>query len=99
MLASDPVADWERVTIPVLALFGGKDTQVPTELHEPALRDALDRAGNETVEIVVLPDANHLFQSADTGLFAEYGTLAPEFTSDFLPTLVEWVAEQASVAR
>ena len=97
-LASDPVADWERVTIPVLALFGGKDTQVPTELHEPALRDALDRAGNEAVEIVVLPDANHLFQAADTGLFAEYGTLAPEFTTDFLPTLVEWVAEQTGVA-
>jgi pimeloyl-ACP methyl ester carboxylesterase len=98
-LASDPVADWEQITIPVLALFGGKDTQVLTVDHEPALRDAFTRAGNESAEIVVLPDANHLFQAADTGLFSEYGTLAPEFTSDFLPTLVEWVAEQASVAR
>lgn len=97
LLSIRPVADWERVTIPVLALFGGKDTQVLTAQNRPVLEEALARAGNEAAEVVTLADANHLFQAAESGGLAEYGTLAQEFTADFLPVLVEWVAGQAAV--
>jgi pimeloyl-ACP methyl ester carboxylesterase len=91
LLARNFQADWEQVTIPILGLFGGKDVQVPAEQEAPALREALDRAGNTDFEIVTLPDANHLFQQAVTGAIDEYGTLEAEFTPDLLPTLVDWV--------
>jgi hypothetical protein len=97
LLAYDPASDWQRVDVPVLGLFGGRDVQVVTAQNEPALRAALEAAGNEDVRIVVLPDANHLFQAAESGAVEEYASLAPEFTSEFLPTLVEWVTARAGM--
>ena len=55
------------------------------------------QVGNEDVEIVVLPDANHLFQSADTGSTTEYETLADEFTPDLLPTIVDWLERHGTL--
>jgi pimeloyl-ACP methyl ester carboxylesterase len=97
-LAYDPAPDWQQVGVPVLGLFGAKDVQVVTDQNEPPLRAALAAGGNAAVEIVVFPDANHLFQSAETGAVEEYSSLAAEFTPDFLPTVVEWVTRQAGAA-
>ncbi|MCA0457780.1 MAG: alpha/beta hydrolase [Chloroflexi bacterium] len=90
-LATDPAADWAQTTVPVLAVFGGKDVQVPAEQNAPAIEAALAEAGNEDVTIVTLPDANHLFQQAEIGSLSEYAQLDPVFTEDFVPTLVEWL--------
>ena len=65
----------------------------------PARKAALESAGNTDFQIVILPDANHLFQAADTGAPTEYPTLEPEFTADFLPTVVEWLTVRAGVAE
>jgi pimeloyl-ACP methyl ester carboxylesterase len=97
ILAYDPAPDWQRVTAPVLGVYGGLDVQVLPDLNASALRAALDAGGNEDVEIIVLPDANHLFQSAESGAIAEYGTLPAEFTSDLLPTIVAWLTERAGL--
>jgi pimeloyl-ACP methyl ester carboxylesterase len=97
LLAYDPAPDWAQVDVPVLGLYGANDVQVVLDQNEPALRDALERGGGTNLTVVVLPDANHLFQASRTGGVTEYSTLAPEFTADFLPTLVEWVTEQTGV--
>ena len=99
LLAYDPRPDWEQVTVPVLGLFGAKDVQVVLEQNEPALRAALRSAGNEDVETAIFPNANHLFQEAVSGAMQEYQELEPEFTADFLPTLVDWVTVRAGVAE
>jgi pimeloyl-ACP methyl ester carboxylesterase len=93
----DPGPDWAQTTVPVLGLFGGKDVQVDAEQNAPALEAALAEAGNEDYEIVVLPNANHLFQEAETGAVSEYGTLPAEFTPDFLPTIIDWLREHVDV--
>lgn len=98
ILAYDPAPDWQQVGVPVLGLFGARDVQVVTEPNEAALRAALAAGGNQDVEIVVFPDANHLFQASETGALQEYGTLEPAFTPGFLPTLVEWVTARAGVS-
>ena len=72
LLRSDAGADWRRVTSPTLGVFGGKDVQVIAAAEAPAMRAALEAAGNTDITIVTLPDANHLFQSAVTGALAEY---------------------------
>ena len=95
----DPAIDWAQTTIPVLAFFGGNDVQVDAEQNAQVLEDALDEAGNEDYEIVILPDANHLFQEAETGSVSEYTTLAAEFTPDFLPTLMEWIQDHVTVSE
>jgi pimeloyl-ACP methyl ester carboxylesterase len=96
-LAEDPAPDWQRVSVPVLGLFGGKDVQVTADQNEPALRAALEAGGNGEVEIVVLPDANHLFQAAQNGSVEEYSTLPAELTPDLLPRLVAWVTTVAGL--
>ncbi len=99
LLAYDPAPDWADVEAPVLGLFGARDVQVVADQNEPALREALERGGGTNLTVVVFPDANHLFQASETGSVTEYSTLAPEFTADFLPTLVDWVSDQVGVVR
>jgi pimeloyl-ACP methyl ester carboxylesterase len=95
----DPAPDWAQTTIPVLALFGGKDVQVDAEQNAPAVEAALAEAGNEDYEVVVLPNANHLFQEAETGGLSEYATLPAEFAPDFLPTILEWLQAHVTIAE
>ena len=97
-LGYDPVGDWEQVTVPVLAIFAGKDVQVIAESNQAALEAALSAAGNEDVTTLTIPDANHLFQEAVTGAMTEYGELPPEFIDGFVEAVVEWTVERAGVA-
>jgi pimeloyl-ACP methyl ester carboxylesterase len=94
----DPAPDWAQTKVPVLAIFGGKDVQVDAAQNAPAVAAALARAGNEDHEIVVLPQANHLFQAAQTGGLAEYAKLPAEFTPDLLPTIVDWLEVRGIIA-
>lgn len=95
-LAYNPAEDWAKTKIPVLAIFGGLDTQVDAALNAPAFEAALQQAGNPDYTIVTLPNANHLMQEAVTGEVSEYGTLKQEFAPDFLPTITEWVLERTA---
>ncbi|NBC65909.1 MAG: alpha/beta fold hydrolase [Bacteroidetes bacterium] len=85
-----PGQDLSELSIPVLVLFGGKDSQVSDELNAPVARDALNEAGTE-FEIRVLENANHLFQEAETGAVTEYSTLDKAFIDGFLSTISEWI--------
>ncbi len=93
LLFYDPAQDLSELSVPVLVLFGGKDTQVSEELNEPEVREALNEAGTE-FEINVIENANHLFQEAETGEVSEYSTLDKEFIDGFLSTLSEWILSQ-----
>ncbi|MBK8026743.1 MAG: alpha/beta fold hydrolase [Chloroflexi bacterium] len=96
LMAYDPAPDWEKTTVPVLALFGEFDLQVPPVLHAPALEAALEASGNSDVTVVVIEGANHLFQATETGAIEEYAQLPPEFVPDFLPTISNWILERVS---
>jgi pimeloyl-ACP methyl ester carboxylesterase len=91
LLAFDPTPLWAKTTVPVLAIFGGKDKQVDATQNAAPLLEALTQGGNKDVTVVVLPDANHLFQAAGGGALSEYATLAPEFTPDLLPVIIDWI--------
>lgn len=99
MLEYDPAVDWAKITVPVLALYGGLDLQVDGPQNIGPLTEALEAAGNADFTIVTLPDANHLFQSAVTGNIDEYAVLEPTFTADFLPTITDWLLARVTVAE
>lgn len=98
-LTYGPAEDWAQTTVPVLAIFGGKDLQVDAEQNAPAIEAALAEGGNEDFEIVLLPDANHLLQSAETGALSEYTELPNELTPDLLPTIIDWLADRVDLAK
>lgn len=98
-LTYDPKSMIEKVTIPVLALYGGKDLQVSASQNVGPMRDGLTKAGNKLFEIKIFEDANHLFQSAGNGSPSEYGKLKKEFTPGFLEYIKTWILRYVSPVR
>lgn len=85
-----PTKDLEKIAIPTLVLFGGKDTQVTLSQNQVRIRQALEKSGAD-YEIKVFDDANHLFQKANTGLASEYPLLDKQFVDGFLNYISSWI--------
>ncbi len=90
-LTHDPAAVLERVHVPVLALIGELDLQVPPEQNLPGIADALRRAGNTDFDTVELPGLNHLLQTAETGSPSEYGRINETMSPVALRTISDWI--------
>lgn len=90
-LAIDPAAYLREVRIPVLALNGSNDLQVPAEENLFAIRKALEAAGNTTFTLLKLDGLNHLFQHSASGLPAEYGVIGETFAEEALAAMGDWV--------
>jgi uncharacterized protein len=93
-LTYDPATALRKVTCPVLALNGSLDKQVLPSQNLPAIRKALDAAGNQHVEIDELPGLNHLFQTAKTGAPAEYGQIEETMSPVALEKISTWILNQ-----
>lgn len=91
----DPAPTLARVSCPVLALFGERDLQVPTEANRAIMEEIAKKSGNRDWTIKVIPGANHLYQAATTGSASEYAKLKKEFAPGFEDILVSWVAHHA----
>jgi hypothetical protein len=94
----DPAPTLGKVQVPVLAIFGEKDLQVPAEVNRRAMAEVFARSGHKDHRIVVLPGANHLYQQANTGSVSEYATLKKEFVPGFLDLLTTWIGEHVGRA-
>jgi uncharacterized protein len=92
-LAYDPGPALRNVKCPVLALAGGKDLQVPPAQNLPAIRAALEAAGNENFEVVELPGLNHLVQTATTGSPMEYAAIEETMSPLALGKISEWIGK------
>jgi pimeloyl-ACP methyl ester carboxylesterase len=93
-LAYDPAPTLEQVTVPVLALNGDKDLQVPWRENLEAIEAALSRAGNADVTIRRLEGLNHLFQTAEAGTPAEYARISETMSPDALEAVSGWILER-----
>ena len=93
-LTYDPAPALRALHIPVLAMIGSKDLQVPAEQNLPALRAAL--ADNPRATVVELPGLNHLFQTAKTGAPTEYGQIAEHVSPVALDRLADWIKRQGA---
>lgn len=94
-LAYEPRTDLEKVRCPVLALGGSKDIQVEANTNLAAIRIALKNNHDATVR--ELPGLNHLFQTADTGLPSEYGTIRETIAPIALRTVENWIVAHAVI--
>jgi len=83
---------WRQVKIPVLALYGGKDLNVPAEKNVTALTAELSVAGNRDFTIKVFPDANHDgFETTDLMLDAEQTRFLKQLVPGLINTQMTWV--------
>jgi pimeloyl-ACP methyl ester carboxylesterase len=95
-LPFDPRPTLERVEVPVLALIGEKDLQVPADVNLREVRAALERGGNPDVTTTMLPSLNHLFQEAQTGAPSEYGQISQTMSPVALDAISSWILERFS---
>ena len=93
-LTYDPATALRKVTCPVLVLNGEKDKQVLPSQNLPAIRKALEEAGNKHFEIDELPGLNHLFQTAKTGSPMEYAQIEETMSPVALEKIATWILRQ-----
>jgi fermentation-respiration switch protein FrsA (DUF1100 family) len=90
-LLYDPIPELGELQVPVLAMWGEKDMQVPPEGNQGPVDQALRESGNPDVTSRVLPGLNHLFQTADNGSPTEYATIEETMSPVSLEMISEWI--------
>lgn len=78
-----------KITCPVLALNGTKDTQVEYESNLSALRGGLP--ANEQNRIESVEGVNHLFQHCKTGAVTEYREIEETISPAVLELIIRWI--------
>ena len=92
-LTYNPAETIEQVTVPVLAINGENDLQVPYEENLREIEAALRRGGNAEYEIHALPGLNHLFQHSDTGSPAEYQAIEETWSVEVMELIADWILQ------
>jgi pimeloyl-ACP methyl ester carboxylesterase len=90
----DPRPTLRHVDVPVLALGGDKDFQVPAARNLQAIASALREAGDGDVTVRLMPGLNHLFQHAVTGGMEEYGASAETLSPEVLDIITRWILDR-----
>jgi len=93
----DPKPALKQVMCPALFLLGELDTQVPAEINRTAIADILKKSGNKNYTLKIIPKANHMFQSANTGSPTEYMNLEKKFAPGFLEMMSDWLLERVDI--
>jgi pimeloyl-ACP methyl ester carboxylesterase len=99
----DPAPVLRRTKIPVLALFGGKDTLVPPDRNADTMRRYLEEAGNRDVTIKVFPEMGHsrfLGQSLRGGRWEwpDGYWIWDRQSPDYMDTLISWLTERLAAS-
>ena len=89
----DPRPAIVALSVPVLALYGELDTQVPAAANSTAMSDAIAESTIPYHTLATIPAANHLFQESSTGSVNEYAQLKPEFAPELLGALTTWLTD------
>lgn len=83
---------WRQVKIPVLALYGDQDLNVPAAKNVTALTQELTSAGNKDFIIKVFPDANHDgLETTDSMLDGEQARYLKRIVPGLVSTQMTWV--------
>jgi len=82
----NPITLIEKITIPVLAIFGEKDTQIDPFQGAEAYEKALKEAGNRFYREKLFPEADHGIIIAKTGCMKEQRA---RYRSSYAPGYIE----------
>jgi pimeloyl-ACP methyl ester carboxylesterase len=93
----DPMPVIEKVTFPVLAFFGEKDTQVDPIQGVKAYKKALTKAGNKNFRVELIPNADHDIIISKTGSMEERRRRSAKEWQNYAPEYLEimetWLKE------
>jgi fermentation-respiration switch protein FrsA (DUF1100 family) len=92
-LTYDPKETLEKVKVPVLAINGENDLQVPPKQNLPVIEEALKEGGNKDYKVVEIPKLNHLFQTSETGSPMEYSKIEETISPKALEIITNWILD------
>jgi pimeloyl-ACP methyl ester carboxylesterase len=90
----DPALALEKVSCPVLALFGALDNSTPVPQTIANMRRALKKARNGNFTYRVFPRGNHGLLEAKTGYNSEVPTLR-RFVPGLFDTMTLWLSKRS----
>lgn len=93
-IAYNPAPSFASVNVPVLAVYGSKDVQVPATPNVEALQKIINEKGKNNYQIEILEGLNHLFQPASTGLPIEYNQIETTIAPKALELITSWIEQQ-----
>ncbi|KGE14041.1 alpha/beta hydrolase family protein [Sphingobacterium deserti] len=88
----EPVPFIKKIAVPVFAVFGTKDLQVPFAPNLESLSDNLPKRAGHFLK--AYEGLNHLFQQSKTGAPMEYGDLEETFSDVVLKDLAAWILDR-----
>lgn len=89
----DPGPALKKVKVPVLAINGEKDLQVPPKENLGAIEEALRAGGNQSYTIVEMPGLNHAFQTVTSGSGLDYGKIEETLAPAALKVMGDWILQ------
>jgi pimeloyl-ACP methyl ester carboxylesterase len=88
----DPVPALEALDIPILAIWGNKDTYLPVPESVAAFKQSMAKAGNTKTVIKIYPNCNHSLLESDSGSPSTGGT-EKTFAEGLWKLKTDWVLE------
>lgn len=85
----DPTEAIKAISVPVMAIVGGNDRQVPPVPTVAALSARLKSEGSLVREY---PGLNHMFQHSSSGMPDEYGKIEETISEEVLADIVAFIA-------
>ena len=76
-------------------IVGHFPTAIVEKQRIPVRMKTFEAIGKQDYRIMILDDANHLFQKAETGAVSEYARLPKEFAPGFLEAITAWARNEA----
>jgi hypothetical protein len=77
--------------IPILAINGSEDIQVPAVSNNKAFQKWMRKSKVNASKALIIPGLNHLFQNCETCSIEEYATLEETFSEEVMQEMVEWL--------
>jgi len=87
----DPSPLIEKISCPVLLMFGERDTEFPTEIAVKKWRDGLKKAGNTNGTLMVFPGAGHGIRMRE----GFTGSGRPPFADGYAEAMIGWLWKHA----
>jgi uncharacterized protein len=82
----------EKIKIPLLAINGGEDIQVPANSNQLGFEQHFSAASKQAgSKAIVIDGLNHLFQTCNKCTIMEYGDLEETFSPLVMEEMVRWI--------
>lgn len=91
LMRYDPIPALQKLRVPVLALNGTKDVQVPAAENLRAIQSAIGASGQRDITVIALPELNHFFQHAGNGTMSEYLLIEETFAPEAIRAITDWL--------